>query len=408
MLAANCLLRLLCTKNRAPLYLNTVYCHCVEDISENPPPLGWYQRAYNSVIKLSRKLKNIDQVDGKLINIDDDSVVRDDTVEKKMQKFKLLTKELVGSPFMQQSLKKKSATHALPTGCFAKLSERDSMTLNKLTKVCELLNIPIQQRKIVRYTVSTQITQSHILRNTLLEILNELNAEMLHMGATTHTLRMGEQIVNSCLKLFMASAVSSNLESPSWMRPASNKKPDSARLTWGEPLEMIIDLTECLKNEPRLAPYVSKLEALKEGLYQIKDVMIDRDIGYRQAREQECLVRKNLSQSLGHSSECLFTLLLYYLYGTVNNMEIDLRGGIYGKEPQFCLCFGKVMTSSDDYMIWRGIKQLDRALGLCTFVWKVAGMKASLKVQGHIWVVDVEERVIEYRMNSYFVHRIEL
>ncbi|CAN6451575.1 unnamed protein product [Victoria cruziana] len=408
MLSFICRPMLLCRKNGAPLYLNAVYYHCVEEISESPPPLDWYRRAHSSVIELSQKLKNIDQVDGKLINIEDDSVVRGDDVDKEMHKFKLLMRQLVGSPFVQQYLKEKSVTHAVPTGCFAKLSERVPITLNKLTKVCELLNVPIQQRKIVRHTVSTQIIQNNILRNALLEILSELNVEILHVGATTHALRMAEQIVSSCVKLFTESAVSPDVESPSWMRPASNKKPDSTPLTWGEPLEMIIDLTECLQNEQRLAPYISKLEAMKEGLYQIKDVMIDRDIGYKQALEQECLVRKKLSESLGHSSECLFTLLLYYLYGTVKNMEIDLRGAIYGREPVFCLCFGKVLTSSDDYMIWRGIKQLDRALGLCTFVWGVAGMKASLRVQGHIWVVQGEERVIEYRRNSYFVHIIEI
>ena len=70
---------------------------------------------------------------------------------------------------------------------------------------------------------------------------------------------------------------------------------------------------------------------MKAGLYQIRDVVIERDIAFKEARRQDCLVQRKLSKSLGHSSRCLYTLLLFYLYGTVRDMEVHVGKCISGK-----------------------------------------------------------------------------
>lgn len=172
----------------------------------------------------------------------------------------------------------------------------------------------------------------------------------------------------------------------------------------------MIDLIICLRTEKELALHIAKLEVMKEGLSQIKDVLIDKNIGYRETRYQESLVSKKLSKTLGHSSPCLFTLLLYYLYGSVKDIEVELCGGVYGKEGgnKFCLYMGKILILDEERMVWSGVKQLDRALGLFKLVWEASGMKESLEVQGHIWCVGAETRSLTYKGNMFFVHGISL
>ena len=89
---------------------------------------------------------------------------------------------------------------------------------------------------------------------------------------------------------------------------------------------------------------------------------------------------------------------------------MDLCGSIYGSgsENRFTLCMGKILTSNEEKMVWSGVKQLDRALGLFKFVWETAGMKGILELQGHLWCVGPEERLITYRGNSFFIHGISL
>lgn len=125
---------------------------------------------------------------------------------------------------------------------------------------------------------------------------------------------------------------------------------------------MFRDLIKYLKNEEGLSFHVSKLEAMKEGLCQIKDIIIDRDIGYREVQHREGLVQKRLLKTLGHSSRCLFTLLRYYLHRTIRDMEVDVCGGLceIGEKDKLCLYMGKLLTSVEENMIWSGIKQLDQ------------------------------------------------
>ena len=150
---------------------------------------------------------------------------------------------------------------------------------------------------------------------------------------------------------------------------------------------------------------------MKEGLTQIKDVLVDRDIGYKEVQHHESLVQKKLLKTLGHSSQCLFTLLRYYLHGTVRDLEVEISGGMYeiGDKDKLCLCMGKIITSVEEKMIWHGIKQLDRALGLFNFVWETAGVKnKKLELQGHLWCVGPESKTLTYKGNLFIIHGISL
>ncbi|KAL2940567.1 Thaumatin-like protein [Bienertia sinuspersici] len=90
---------------------------------------------------------------------------------------------------------------------------------------------------------------------------------------------------------------------------------------------------------------------MKEGLTQIKDVLIDRDIGSEEAVED-----------IGS-----FIKMLVYTSKILSSSKCSRHGG--GEEER---------------MIWNGIKQLDRALGLFKFVWETSGMKRRLELQGHL------------------------
>jgi hypothetical protein len=90
-------------------------------------------------------------------------------------------------------------------------------------------------------------------------------------------------------------------------------------------------------DDPRRVAHARKVEAIKEGLYQICDVVIERDVEFKEARRQDCLVQYRLSKSLGHS-RCLYTLLLFHLYcnvrdidGNVRDIEVHVGKCIYGK-----------------------------------------------------------------------------
>lgn len=403
-------LKLLMMKYIRRQRLNAVFYHHLVELDGEPPALEWYERAYPKLVKLTQILKNVDQSEGRLMNVSDNSIITNDNIICEMQTFKSLTRAFIGSPSVQQELEKAvSSMQAAPSTYFSKLNEREPLVLDSLTKVCDFLNVSAQQRKSVRLTLCPQITQHHIWRGTLELILSDLKSEMgsLKYHPSSTGMQMGEQIVLNCL-LFLAETInSSNPDSSSWMRLTSTKQPDSPPShKWGEVLEMFDDLVACLRHEDRLVYRLLKVQAMREGLYQIKEVLMDRDIGYKAAQHQERLVQKKLTRTLGLSSKCLFTLLLYYLYGSLGDVEIDVCGGVYGKSSSFFLCIGKILTSNDEKMVWRGVKQLDRALGLFKLVWETAGMKAVLKLQGHIWCVEAEERTLAYRGNVFFVHGI--
>ncbi|KAG9440695.1 hypothetical protein H6P81_020860 [Aristolochia fimbriata] len=347
----------------------------------------WYQKGYQELVNLTEILKNVSLTNGRLLNMEDDSIIKDERISRDLQAFKSLARVLIASPSMQK---------AISGPCFGKPEERESMVLNSLTRVSDFLNVTAQQRKEVRLTICPQVTQHHIWRGALEEVLKNLRSEIgvLQCHSSTHTLQMGEQIVCSCLQFLANVTQSSDPDSPSWMKLGTQKKADDLPpRKWGDLLEMFYDLMKCLRREKRLVHHVMKLESMKEGLYQIKEVPADKDAGYKESRHQEHLVKKKLSQQLGHSSKCLFTLLLYYLYGSVTDIEVDLCGAIHGKGRTFHLWIGQILTSDNEKMVCSGIKHLNQALKLFKFVWESAGVKGTLALEGHLWAVNAEERL---------------
>ncbi|XP_021277171.1 uncharacterized protein LOC110411366 [Herrania umbratica] len=393
------------TKHNGALYLNPVLYHCAGESREEVLPYEWYEKSFPKLTRLAHFLKDVDLVDGRLVNVKDDSIIIDDRIEHKMHTFKSLARIFIGSPSVQLVLKKHVST-------FGKPSEREPMIVNSLTKVSNILNVTAQQRKLVRFKICPQITQHRIWTGALEKILNELKSEidLLNCQIPSKGTKMGGQIVSSCLNFLAESAVSYDPDSASWMRLSPAKVVDPPLHKWDDVLEMFTDLINCVKSEEGWLYHATKIDIMKEGLSQIKDVLVDNSIGYKDARHQENLVQKKLSKTLGHSSQCLFTLLLYYLYGQVRDIEVDLSGAICGNgsENRFTLCMGRILTSNEEKMFWSGVKQLDRALGLFKFVWETAGMKGILELQGHLWCVGSEERSVTYRGNAFFLHGISL
>ncbi|XWS27208.1 hypothetical protein CRYUN_Cryun26dG0095100 [Craigia yunnanensis] len=396
------------TERNGALHLHPVLYQCTGESHEELLPYEWYEKSFPKLTRLAHFLKDVDFIDGRLLNVNDDSIIIDDRIEHKMNAFKSLARIFIGSPSVQLMLKK----HVSTFDCFSKPSEREPMIVNSLTKVSNVLNVTAQQRKSVRLKICPQVTQHRIWTGALEEILNELKSEidLLNCQFPSKGTKMGQQIVSSCLKFLAESAVSYEPDSASWMRLSPAKVVDSPSRKWDDVLEMFSDLINCLKSEKGWLYHVTKTEVMKEGLAQIKDVLVDNSIGYKDARHQESLIQKKLSKTLGHSSQCLFTLLLYYLYGQVRDIEVDLCGSIYGSgsENRFTLCVGRILTSNEEKMVWSGVKQLDRALGLFKFVWETAGMKGNLELQGHLWCVGPEERSVTYRGNAFFIHGINL
>lgn len=165
------------------------------------------------------------------------------------------------------------------------------------------------------------------------------------------------------------------------------------------------------------------------GEDQIRDIVVERDIGFKEARRQDCLVQRKLSKSLGHSSRCLYALLLFYLYGTVRDVELHISKRLSGKgEKNVTVHAAKFLINGDELAVRSGVKQLSHALGVFRFVWEAAnadsgtdndkdvivkknkGMDANgvLKLQGHLWGFGVEQKVVTYRGDVFHVHQIQL
>lgn len=399
------------------MHLRLLSYHCSEVSYHDDELLSsdWYDKAFLKLKKLAQLLKDVDLIDGRLVNVNDSSRVFDSKLEEKMLTFKSLARDFIGCPAAQEAMMKNvittfpDAESRMPL-CFGKRSERELITLNSLTKVSNILQVSAQQRKLVRLTICPQITQHQIWTGAMEEILNGLRAEIAYWIQETPNkeIKMAQQIVASCLK-FLNTAVSYDPESTSWMRVAPAKVSKSeASHKWEDVLEMVIDLINCLSDRKEFVLHLTKLESMKEGLYQIRDVLIDKNIGYRETRHQENLVQKKLTKTLGHSSRCLFTLLLYYLYGSIQDIEVDIGGGCYPVEGQnqFYLCLGKFLASDVENVVWRGVKHLDRALSLFKFVWETAGMKGDLKLQGHLWCIGARTRPLTYKGTTFLLHGI--
>ncbi|CAN0877616.1 hypothetical protein LINGRAHAP2_LOCUS11984 [Linum grandiflorum] len=396
---------------------------------ETLPPFEWYEKTFPKLRKLTQQLRDVDFVDGTAVRIadDDDSLplIMNARVVHKFTTLKSVVRVFIGSPLVQQKIKQNMAAlgrgDSKPIGCFRKGFEREPMIVDSLTKVANFLKVSAQQRKVVRVTICPQVTHHRIWTGSLKEVLNDLKLEMDHgigYDSSSSGRSMAPQIVTSCLDFLADSDAGFKEEEDScssWMRLTQKHQPaaDSTR-TWEDMLEMFDDLIKCLRyeKEPNLQRVSLKLEVMKEGLSQIKDVVMDRRIGYREAKHQESLVQKKLSSTLGHSSPCLFTLLLYYLYGQVKDIEVDLSGGLYqsddgdGDKRSYCLRMGRILSSDEEKMVMRGVKHLDRVMGLFKFVWETAGMDGVLELQGHLFCVDAEDRTITYRGNSFLLHGI--
>ncbi|CAA3026332.1 Hypothetical predicted protein [Olea europaea subsp. europaea] len=146
------------------------------------------------------------------------------------------------------------------------------------------------------------------------------------------------------------SAIFPDPESTSWMRLMPTKGKDSSLShKWEDVHETLIDLTTSLSEEKRLILHVTELEVTKEGLYQIRDVLMDKNIGYRE-----------------------------------------------------------ILTSDEDKVVRIGVKQLDSALGVFKFVMETAGMKGDMVLQGHLRCVGTENRLFPYRGNAYLLRGINL
>lgn len=413
----------LCKQNNRML-TKLAYCHSrVEESSETEEeeifPSEWYELAFSKMRKWSHSLKELDLIGGRLVNINDHSRVFDCKLEKKMHTFKSVSREFIGLPSVKETMQNNVMMCSLSDKrfnefqYFCKPHERDALTVSSLTKVSDILSISAQQRKVVRQKICPQVTQYKIWTGALSEILNGLKSEIevLIRGRSSKEMRLAQQIVVNCLK-FLESAMSYDPETSSWMRlPPTRGAELSDSPKWEDALEMSTDLINCLSDESELAFHVSKLGVMKEGLYQIRDVLVDKNIGYKENRYQEYLVQKKLSKTLGHSSRCLFNLLLHYLYGSVGDIEVEVRGGVHavgGGNKCSLLYMGKVLTMDDEKVVWNGVKRLDKAMGLFKFVWESAGMKGDLQLQGHLWCVGAKNRSFRYRGNVYMVHEINL
>ncbi|OIT40237.1 PREDICTED: uncharacterized protein LOC109237037 [Nicotiana attenuata] len=167
---------------------------------------------------------------------------------------------------------------------FSKASKRESITIDSLTKVSNFLNVSAQQRKLVRHSICAQVTKYPIWTRALEEILNGLKSErdFLYRNCPSKEIKMAQQIVTTSQK-FLESATSYDPESTSWMRLSPAKGAESPTShKWEDVLEMFLDLINCLSEETKLTSEVKKLEVMKEGLYQIRDVLIDKSIGCSQ------------------------------------------------------------------------------------------------------------------------------
>ncbi|MFS8005386.1 hypothetical protein Hanom_Chr13g01236801 [Helianthus anomalus] len=372
------------------VHIDATSDHLLAEPLLNPISSEWCVRAFPKLIKLTHLLKGLDLISGRLVNVHNKCVVDDEFLMLSMRTFKS-----TGASFVIQNTRT----------CVNKPVYKEPFSVNSLTKICDMLTVSAQNRKLVRLAICPQVTQHQIWTGALMEILKKLGNEMSvkNYGCTN----MGQQIVVNCLR-FLDDAVSYDPDSTSWMRVAPKKDADSSPpAKWADLLEMFNDLIKCLKNDHEFLFYVIKLEIMKEGLSQIKDVLVDKNIGYKEGLHQKSLVRKKLTKSLGHSSQCLFTLLTYYLYGSVGDIEVNICYW-FSEGGKLYLCVGKIVTSDDDKMLLHVFKQLDRALRVIKFVHEMAEMKERLELQGHLWCVGSKNRSFVYRGHNIFVHGIGL
>jgi hypothetical protein len=77
-------------------------------------------------------------------------------------------------------------------------------------------------------------------------------------------------------------SISYDDDSTLWIRLSTAKTESSCLQKWEDLLEIFNDLIDCLKNNRELLLYITKLEVMKEGLPQIKNVFVDKSIEYKE------------------------------------------------------------------------------------------------------------------------------
>lgn len=388
-----------------------------DDHERAPLSRRWFHAAYARLLRHAGSLRGVDHADGLPRHAATGFPVACPHTAARATHFDALAAEFVAATA--------ASTRGHPP------PKLKATSLSSLTCVCDLLCVSAQRRKSVRLTVCPQVTQHHVWRGALEAVIWDLQADMasLDLDTLSPASPMAEQIASACARFLSDTATSS---SPSWMRPTPFKKPGEPlppAKKWQEVLEMFTDLARSLETADRLAGHAQKVEAMKEGLYQIRDIIIERDIAFKEARRQDCLVQRKLSKSLGHSSRCLYTLLLFYLYGTVQDMELHVGKCVSCKGGKsFAVHAAKFLTDDDEFAVRSCVKQLSRALNVIRFVWEAAhtdcgasddngkdvvkkkseDAKGLLDLQGHLWGFGVEETTVIYRGDVFYVHRFQL
>ncbi|CAO2143939.1 unnamed protein product [Urochloa humidicola] len=406
---ANAALRLLPPVSHRGIHFAPGPASSDDEQQDRPPPSRrWFRAAYARLLRHAGSLTGADAATAPLAVCPHAAV--------RAARFDALAAEFVAAAAAARR------GHPLP--------RMKATALSSLTRVCDVLGVSAQRRKSVRLTVCPQVTQHHVWRGALEAVLGDLQADMASIDTSSPAAQMAEQIASACVSFLSDTA---DAATPSWMRPTRFKKPTEPpppTKKWREVLDMFSDLGRSLEADGRLAGHAQKVEAMKEGLYQIRDIIIERDIAFKEARRQDCLVQRKLSKSLGHSSRCLYTLLLFYLNGTVRDIEVHVGKCAAGKGARdVAVHAAKFLTSSDELAVRSSVKELSRALGVFRFVWEAAnaecdagndngkddvvkksteGAKSLLELQGHLWGIGVDEKKVTYRRDVFHVHQVQL
>lgn len=391
-----------------------------EEQDQPPPSQRWFRAAYARLLRHAGSLDGVDHADGLPRHVATGFPVACPHAAARAAHFDELAAEFVAAAAAA------SRGHPPP--------RMKATSLSSLTRVCDVVGVSAQQRKSVRLTVCPQVTQHHVWRGALEAVLGDLQADMAASpDDPSPATQMAEQIVSACSRFLSDTADAAASSTPSWMRPTPFKKaasPPPPVRTWQEVLDMFDDLARSLEADSRLDRHTQKVATMKEGLYQIRDIVVERDVAFKEARRQDCLVQRKLSRSLGHSSRCLYTLLLFYLYGIVRDMEVHAGKCASGKGGRdVTIHAAKFLTGGDELAVRSGVKELSRTLGIFRFVWEAANTgcdaandngkdvvvkkknedtKGMLELQGHIWGIGVEEKTVTYRGDVFYVHQIRL
>ncbi|KAM1527791.1 hypothetical protein ACFXTI_016918 [Malus domestica] len=126
----------------------------LEVFRQEPLPPEWNRMAFSKLTKLTQLLKNVDLIDGRLVDIDGGSITIDDRVEHRMLTFKSLARIFIGAPLVQKALQNNVAdcqeVESITHLCV-------SVHLVKGSPVGGFPNISAQQRQSVRVKISPRV-----------------------------------------------------------------------------------------------------------------------------------------------------------------------------------------------------------------------------------------------------------